>query len=88
MNVNRKAAAIFAAIWIVCGIVDAGILNAHLRKGFSELCNSREAKSQQAFSLGWGLFSGPLGLIYTLLFTSFYNDGWTLTGSQHCGDPK
>ena len=88
MNVNGKAAAIFAAIWIFCGIVDAGILNAHLRKGFSELCNSREANSQQAFSLGWGLFSGALGLIYTLLFTSFYNDGWTLTGAQHCGNPK
>lgn len=86
MTVNRKGVAVIAAIWIFCGIVNAGLLNAHLRKGFPELCNSREASSQRAFSLGWGLFSGPLGLIYALFFTSFHKDGWTLSAVPHCGD--
>ena len=85
VNVKKKTAATFAVFWIFCGIIDAGFLNAHLQNGFPEFCNSAEPDSQQVFSLGWGVFTGPLGLIYTLFFTSFYNDGWTLVGAQHCG---
>jgi hypothetical protein len=88
MNVHRKAIAAIAAFWIFCGIITAGFVNAHLRNKLPELCNSREAASQQAFALGWGVFLGPLGLIYTLFFTSFYEDGWTLSGVHHCGSWK
>ena len=84
MNLKKKTAATFAAFWIFCGIIDAGFLNAHLRNESSEFCNSREASSPLVFSLSWGLFSGPLWLIYTLFFTSFYNDGWTLIEAQQC----
>jgi hypothetical protein len=90
VNVKNKTAATFAVLWIFCGIIDAGFLNAHLQNGFPEFCNSREANvnSPLVFSLSWGLFSGPLGLIYTLFFTSFYNDGWTLIEAQQCAAPK
>jgi hypothetical protein len=90
VNVKKKTAATFAVFWIFCGIIDAGFLNAHLQNGFPEFCNSREANvnSPLVFSLSWGLFSGPLGLIYTLFFTSFYNDGWTLIEAQQCAAPK
>jgi hypothetical protein len=83
---SKKAiAAIIGACWVISGILNAGFLNAHLRKELAERCNSREAASQQAFALGYGLFTGPLGLVYTLLFTSLAHEGWTLSRSQHCG---
>jgi hypothetical protein len=61
VNVKKKTAATFAAFWIFCGIIDAGFLNAHLRNGFPEFCNSREANSPQVFSLSWGLLAAHSG---------------------------
>ena len=67
--------------WILCGVLTGGALNAYWRGRFPDLVY-KDARKDLVFSLGLGLFAGPIGLLMMPFLTGFFEHGWTLSASR------
>ena len=69
-------------MWLSCGIIAAGLLNASIRR---EFCFSPEGvAADQSFSIMIGVVGGPAALLAALGITGFGYSGWTLSREYPC----
>lgn len=68
----------FAILWIICGIVSGGGMNAYFRRR-TRFWNAVEAREDFSAALIPSLLCGPVALVCTLMITGFFASGWTLS---------
>ena len=77
MNILLLLLLLFIEIWILCGILAAGISFAYWQGAYS--FRSKENKLLDLiFSLTWGLLFGPIFLIIAFIGSGFAKYGWRL----------
>jgi hypothetical protein len=89
--ITRRRIAIGATIWVTCGVLGAGFVNANSRAEFPDLLQSpRWAAMTRNRSVIMGIFFGPFSLLGSAVITGGFYDGWTLRGeAAPCKDaPK
>lgn len=76
---------IYAAVWLICGILAAGFSNASFKDEFhwstKEKCEYIAA-TNQSFALIWGSLGGPISLVAALMFSGFGYKGWSLSKNK------
>jgi len=64
-------------LWVLCGVVAAGIFVAYFQGKFFLIADKR-FRSDLAFSLGIGLLCGPAALLVAVFWSEFLKHGWRL----------
>jgi hypothetical protein len=76
--------ALIVMLWFACGLGAAGIVCANFNTEderftlWSAQELSERKRANMSFSLGWGIFGGPIALLIAVFSTGFAQYGWRL----------
>ena len=65
-------------LWVACGIVSAGAINADYKAEFPEIYDRHDLGTALFLGLGWG----PFALLVSFFITGFFMNGWSLSGKK------
>ena len=67
-------------VWLSCGVIAAGAFNADFRGRFPDLMQSPSwAAHNRGTALGFGIVTGPVGMIIITFLSGGFYHGWTLS---------
>lgn len=73
-----RAAIVVVGVWMACGVLGAGMLNAKLRHDFRTLDSCIQRREDVVFSLMLGVLGGPMSLFLMSAITGIGAAGWSL----------
>lgn len=65
--------AIFIGVWLMCGVVSAGILVAYFNGKYEQ-----DFRKDLSEGLLWGLIGGPITMLMGFFLSGFCRHGWRL----------
>lgn len=69
---------VLSIVWVVCGVLAAGLLNADLRYRPDPRRTLHNARADWGFAMAIGLFGGPIAFVFASIITGFGASGWSL----------